>query len=65
MSVSRWQHPVKVRDVGRNCCGGKVAGFTHLVGQRVGTKIPQRKLELSILILTADDDLDGDRRVWR
>lgn len=39
--------------------------LTHLVRQRIGTKIPQGKLELSILILAADDDLDSDRHVGR
>ena len=43
---------------------GKAAKITYLVWQRVGTQVPQRKLELPILIFAADDDLDGDRHVW-
>lgn len=48
-----------------SCCEGKAAGFTHLVGQRIGTEIFQGKLELSILIFAADDDFDSDRHIWR
>lgn len=38
---------------------------TYLVRQRVGTEISQRKLELSVLIFAAYDDLDSDGHVWR
>lgn len=48
-----------------SCCEGEADGVMYLLGQRIGTKIPQRKLELSIFILAAYDDLDSDRHVWR
>ena len=42
---------------------GKATRFTHLVGQGVSTEVLQRKLEFSVLIFAADDDLNRDGHV--